>query len=518
MNIQQNEDFFKSKLTAFSLKDVLTYASLKNDERFVVISLKKAEWFSNIRTDVLAGMVVGLALIPESIAFSAIAGVDPQVGLYASFCIAVSIAFFGGRTAMISAATGAMALLMVTLVKDHGLQYLFATTILTGILQIVAGYFKVAKLMRFVSQSVVYGFVNALAILIFVAQIPELQRMDLTAYLFVAFGLGVVYLFPYIPKIGQLIPSPLVCIIVLSLAALFLGADMRTVSDLGKFPDTLPLFLIPDIPLNLDTLKIIFPYAITLATVGLLETMMTTTIVNEVTQTEGDRHKECRGQGIANMVSGFMGGMAGCAMIGQSIINVSSGARTRLSTLVAGVFLLCLVVFLKEWLSYIPMAALVAIMIMVAFTTFNWDSVKNFSKHPKQSNSVMLAVVVIVLMTHNLALGVLIGVLLSALFLVNKLENAVRVQSHFLNSTTRKYEIYGQIFFSSSEKFFQFFDFNESVDHVIIDLTHAHIWDITSVSMLNQVQNKFLQNNIQVEIIGMNEASRSLVDQYSAVK
>ncbi|KQX01076.1 sulfate transporter [Acinetobacter sp. Root1280] len=483
-----------------------------------MISLKKAEWFSNIRTDVLAGMVVGLALIPESIAFSAIAGVDPQVGLYASFCIAVSIAFFGGRTAMISAATGAMALLMVTLVKDHGLQYLFATTILTGILQIVAGYFKVAKLMRFVSQSVVYGFVNALAILIFVAQIPELQRMDLTAYLFVAFGLGVVYLFPYIPKIGQLIPSPLVCIIVLSLGALFLGADMRTVSDLGKFPDTLPLFLIPDIPLNLDTLKIIFPYAITLATVGLLETMMTTTIVNEVTQTEGDRHKECRGQGIANMVSGFMGGMAGCAMIGQSIINVSSGARTRLSTLVAGVFLLCLVVFLKEWLSYIPMAALVAIMIMVAFTTFNWDSVKNFSKHPKQSNSVMLAVVVIVLMTHNLALGVLIGVLLSALFLVNKLENAVRVQSHFLNSTTRKYEIYGQIFFSSSEKFFQFFDFNESVDHVIIDLNHAHIWDITSVSMLNQVQNKFLQNNIQVEIIGMNEASRSLVDQYSAVK
>ena len=518
MNIQQNEDFFKSKLTAFSLRDVLTYASLKNDERFIVISLKKAEWFSNIRTDVLAGMVVGLALIPESIAFSAIAGVDPQVGLYASFCIAVSIAFFGGRTAMISAATGAMALLMVTLVKDHGLQYLFATTILTGILQILAGYFKVAKLMRFVSQSVVYGFVNALAILIFVAQIPELQRMDLSAYLFVAFGLGVVYLFPYIPKIGQLIPSPLVCIIVLSLAALFLGVDMRTVSDLGKFPDTLPLFLIPDIPLNLDSLKIIFPYAITLTTVGLLETMMTTTIVNEVTQTEGDRHKECRGQGIANMVSGFMGGMAGCAMIGQSIINVSSGARTRLSTLVAGVFLLCLVVFLKEWLSYIPMAALVAIMIMVAFTTFNWDSVKNFSKHPKQSNSVMLAVVVIVLMTHNLALGVLIGVLLSALFLVNKLENAVCVQSHLSKDTTRKYEIFGQIFFSSPEKFFQFFDFNESVDHVIIDLTHAHIWDITSVSMLNQVQNKFLQNNIQVEIIGMNEASRSLVDQFSAVK
>lgn len=335
-----------------------------------MISLKKEEWFSNIRTDVLAGLVVGLALIPESIAFSAIAGVDPQVGLYASFCIAVSIAFFGGRPAMISAATGAMALLMITLVKEHGLQYLLAATILTGIIQVIAGYFKVAKLMRFVSQAVVYGFLNALAILIFVAQIPEINRMDSTGYLFIAIGLAIIYLFPYIPKIGKAIPSPLICIIVLSGLALLLSADMRTVSDLGQFPDTLPVFLIPEIPLNLETLQIILPYSFTLATVGLLESMMTTTVIDEVTGTEGDRHQECRGQGMANIVSGFMGGMAGCAMIGQSIINVSSGARTRLSTLVAGVFLLCLVVFLKDWLAYIPMAALVAIMIMVAFTTF----------------------------------------------------------------------------------------------------------------------------------------------------
>ena len=480
-----------------------------------MISLKKEEWFSNIRTDILAGLVVGLALIPESIAFSAIAGVDPQVGLYASFCIAVTIAFFGGRTAMISAATGAMALLMVTLVKDHGLQYLFATTVLTGMIQILAGYFKVAKLMRFVSQSVVYGFVNALAILIFIAQVPELTRMNSLGYLFVVLGLVVVYLFPYIPKIGKLIPSPLVCIIVLSLIALLLGTDMRTVSDLGHFPDTLPIFLMPDIPLNLETLKIIFPYAITLATVGLLETMMTTTIVNEATESEGDRHKECRGQGIANIVSGFMGGMAGCAMIGQSIINVSSGGRTRLSTLVAGVFLLCLVVFLKDWLAYIPMAALVAIMIMVAFTTFNWDSVKNFSKHPKQSNTVMIAVVVIVLATHNLALGVLIGVFLSALFLVNKLEKEVQVESEWLDSNTRLYKIKGQIFFSSSDKFYQFFDFNEPIDHVMINLTDAHIWDITSVAMLNNVKNKFLEKNIKVEVIGLNQASSTLVDQFS---
>ncbi|EOR05763.1 SulP family inorganic anion transporter [Acinetobacter tandoii] len=480
-----------------------------------MINLKKSEWLSNIRTDVLAGIVVGLALIPESIAFSAIAGVDPQVGLYASFCIAVSIAFFGGRPAMISAATGAMALLMITLVKDHGLQYLFATTILTGCIQIIAGYFKVAKLMRFVSQSVVYGFVNALAILIFVAQIPEIQRMDFIGYSFVALGLAIVYLFPYIPKIGKLLPAPLICIILLSLVALLFGADMRTVSDLGQFPDTLPVFLIPDIPLNLETLKIIFPYAITLATVGLLETMMTTTIVNEVTGTEGDRHQECRGQGLANIISGFMGGMAGCAMIGQSIINVSSGARTRLSTLVAGVFLLCLVVFLKGWLAYIPMAALVAIMIMVSFTTFNWDSVKQFSKHPKQSNIVMLSVVLIVLATHNLALGVFVGVCLSALFLVNKLESEVKVTSKLINAETLQYQVSGQIFFSSAEKFYQFFDFTTSAKHVILDLSHAHVWDITSVNMLNTVVQKFRDQGIEIEVLGLNEASSTLIDRYN---
>lgn len=415
---------------------------------------------------------------------------------------------------MISAATGAMALLMITLVKEHGLQYLLAATVLTGIIQVVAGYFKVAKLMRFVSQSVVYGFVNALAILIFVAQLPELMQMDLWGYVFVGLGLAVVYLFPYLPKIGKAVPSPLICIIVLSLLALFLGADMRTVSDLGQFPDTLPVFLIPEIPLNFETLAIIFPYSITLATVGLLETMMTTTIVNEVTETEGDRHQECRGQGYANIVSGFMGGMAGCAMIGQSIINVSSGARTRLSTLVAGVFLLCLVVFFKDWLAYIPMAALVAIMIMVAFTTFNWDSVRNFSKHPKQSNIVMLTVVAIVLATHNLALGVFVGVLLSALFLVNKLESEVKVQSERVQDT-RRYQITGQIFFSSSDKFFQFFDFKENLQQVKIDLTHAHIWDLTSVNMLNTVVQKFEARGIQVELIGLNEASDTLIDKLS---
>lgn len=479
-----------------------------------MISLKKDEWFSNIRTDVLAGLVVGLALIPESIAFSAIAGVDPQVGLYASFCIAVSIAFFGGRPAMISAATGALALLMITLVKEHGLQYLLAATVLTGIIQVIAGYFKVAKLMRFVSQSVVFGFLNALAILIFVAQLPEISKMDSTAFIFMAIGLAIIYLFPYIPKIGKAIPSPLICIIVLSLLAIFLSSDMRTVSDLGTFPDTLPIFLIPDIPLNFEMLSIIFPYAITLATVGLLETMMTTTVIDEVTQTESDKHKECRGQGFANIISGFMGGMAGCAMIGQSIINVSSGARTRLSTLVAGVFLLCLVVFFKDWLTYIPMSALVAIMIMVAFTTFQWNSVKEFRNHPISFNVVMITVIIIVLATHNLALGVFVGILLSALFIINKLESSVKVKSVLMNNE-RKYIVSGQIFFSSSDKFFQFFDFKEKIKSVELDLTHAHIWDVTSVNMFNSVVKKFNAQNIEVKIIGLNEASSTLIDKYN---
>ncbi len=476
-----------------------------------MIHLKKEQWFSSIRTDVLAGLVVGLALIPESIAFSAIAGVDPQVGLYASFCIAVSIAFFGGRPAMISAATGAMALLMITLVKEHGLQYLLAATVLTGIIQLVAGYFKIAKLMRFVSQAVVYGFLNALAILIFAAQLPEISKMDSLGYLFIAAGLAIIYLFPYVPKFGKLLPSPLICIIVLSALTLLLNADMRTVSDLGQLPDTLPVFLIPQIPLSFETLQIIFPYSITLAIVGLLETMMTTTVIDEITQSEGDRHQECRGQGIANIISGFMGGMAGCAMIGQSMINVSSGARTRLSTLIAGVFLLCLVVFLKDWLAYVPMAALVAIMIMVSFTTFQWASVRQFRQHTTSFNVVMITVVIIVLSTHNLALGVLSGVLLSALFMINKLESSIRVESS-LNQNTRKYIVYGQIFFSSSEKFYQFFDFKEAIPSVVIDLTHAHIWDITSVNMLNTVVQKFESQGIQVKVIGLNEASSLLIE------
>ncbi|MCO7059313.1 SulP family inorganic anion transporter, partial [Pseudomonas juntendi] len=342
----------------------------------------KQTWLSNIRGDILAGLVVALALIPEAIAFSIIAGVDPKVGLYASFCIAVVIAFVGGRPGMISAATGAMALLMVTLVKNHGLEYLLAATLLCGVLQIAAGFLKLGSLMRFVSRSVVTGFVNALAILIFMAQLPELTNVTWHVYAMTAAGLGIIYLFPYVPKIGKLIPSPLVCIIVLTAVAMSVGLDIRTVGDMGELPDTLPIFLWPDVPLTFETLAIIFPYSAALAVVGLLESMMTATIVDDLTDTPSDKNRECKGQGVANIASGLIGGMAGCAMIGQSIINVKSGGRSRLSSLAAGVFLLLMVVFLGDWLKQIPMAALVAVMIMVSIGTFSWDSLRNLKKHP----------------------------------------------------------------------------------------------------------------------------------------
>ncbi|HSG92411.1 MAG TPA: SulP family inorganic anion transporter, partial [Methylotenera sp.] len=412
-----------------------------------MINSIKQNWFSNIRGDLLAGIVVALALIPEAIAFSIIAGVDPKVGLYASFCIAVVIAFVGGRPGMISAATGAMALLMVTLVKDHGLQYLLAATLLTGVIQIIFGYIKLGSLMRFVSRSVVTGFVNALAILIFMAQLPELTNVTWHVYAMTAAGLGIIYLFPYITKT---IPSPLVTIVVLTAVAMYFNIDIRTVGDMGALPDTLPIFLWPDVPLNFETLAIVFPYSVSLAIVGLLESLMTATIVDDLTDTSSDKNKECKGQGIANIGAGLLGGMAGCAMIGQSIINVKSGGRTRLSTFTAGTVLLLLVVFLGDWVSKIPMAALVAVMIMVSIGTFSWSSISNLRTYPLSTSVVMIATVIVVVATHNLAYGVFVGVLLASLFFANKVGHFMRVDSEADNDgTLRRYYVHGQIFFSS---------------------------------------------------------------------
>ncbi|MDV2079704.1 SulP family inorganic anion transporter [Marinobacter xestospongiae] len=475
----------------------------------------KTEWLSNIRGDLLSGIVVALALIPEAIAFSTIAGVDPKVGLYASFCIAVVIAFAGGRPGMISAATAAMALLMVDLVKDHGLQYLLAATIVTGVLQILAGYLRLGELMRFVSRSVVTGFVNALAILIFMAQLPELTGVTWHVYAMTAAGLGIIYLFPYVPVVGRVLPSPLVCIILLTIVAVFLNLDIRTVGDLGELPSTLPIFLFPEVPLNLETLWIVLPYSASMAVVGLLESLMTATIVDDLTDTESNRNRECRGQGIANIGAGLLGGMAGCAMIGQSIINVKSGGRTRLSTLTAGIVLLIMVVVLDDILVQIPMAALVAVMIMVSIGTFSWDSFRNLKQHPISTNIVMIVTVIVVVATHNLAFGVFAGVLLAAMFFANKVGHFMLVKSDLDEATrSRSYTVVGQVFFSSSEKFLSSFDFKEGVDRVVIDLSRAHFWDITAVGALDKVVLKFRREGADVEVIGLNEASATIVDRF----
>ncbi|HDP90239.1 MAG TPA: SulP family inorganic anion transporter [Thioalkalivibrio sp.] len=473
----------------------------------------RRDWFGNIRGDLIAGIVVALALIPEAIAFSIIAGLDPKVGLYASFAVAVIIAFTGGRPGMISAATAAMAVLMVTLVKEHGLEYLLAATLLTGVIQIVFGFLKLGSLMRFVSRSVMTGFVNALAILIFMAQLPELTNVTWHVYAMTAAGLGIIYLLPMVTKA---IPSPLVTIVVLTVIAIVFNIDVRTVGDMGELPDTLPVFLWPDVPLNFETLAIIFPYSLSLAIVGLLESLMTASIIDDLTDSKSDKNRECKGQGIANIGSGLIGGMAGCAMIGQSVINVKSGGRGRLSSFAAGVYLLIMVVFLDTWVAQIPMAALVAVMIMVSIGTFSWNSLLDMKKHPPSTTIVMVMTVIVVVATHNLAFGVLTGVLLASLFFANKVGQYKYVVSKLSeDGTTRSYRVVGQVFFASADKFIEFFDFKEAIDKVVIDLTDAHFWDITAVAALDRVVIKFRREGTEVEIIGLNEASATIVDRFA---
>lgn len=477
------------------------------------MSSLKQDWFANIRSDLLAGLVVALALIPEAIAFSIIAGVDPKVGLYASFCIAVVTAFMGGRPGMISAATAAMALLMIGLVKEHGLQYLLAATILTGVLQILAGWVRLGTLMKFVSRSVITGFVNALAILIFMAQLPELTGVSWHVYAMTAAGLGIIYLFPYLTKA---VPSPLVAIVVLTIVSITLGLDIRTVGDLGELPDSLPLFLLPDMPLTWETLGIIFPISATMAMVGLLESLLTASIVDDLTDTTSDKNRECVGQGSANIVAGLFGGMAGCAMIGQSIINIKSGGRGRLSTLAAGVFLITLLVLAGDWVAKIPMAALVAVMIMVSIGTMNWQSLRDIKVHPKSSSVVMLATVAVTVSTHDLAMGVITGVLLSGIFFAQKVGQILLVRSAAENEgRIRRYQITGQVFFASADRFVDQFDFREVIDTVVVDVSKAHFWDITAISALDKVVMKFRREGTNVEVVGLNQASATLVDKFA---
>ncbi len=480
------------------------------------LSNYRQQWFAGgatARADVLAGIVVALALIPEAIGFSIIAGVDPRVGLYASIAIAIVISFTGGRPGMISAATAAVAVLVIPLVREHGVEYLFAATILMGLIQIVAGLLRLDLVMQFVSRSVITGFVNALAILIFMAQLPQLIGVTWQAYAMIAGGLAIIYL---LPRVTKAVPSPLVAILVLSILSIWLELPVNTVGDMGKLPEGLPSIVLPNVPLTLETLRIILPYSLTMAAVGLLESLLTAQIVDDMTHSDSDKRRECAGQGSANIAAAFVGGMGGCAMIGQSVINVTSGGRTRLSTFTAGATLLVLLALLGPYVGRMPMPALVAVMIMVSIGTFSWNSIANLRRHPPTSSIVMLTTVVVVVATHDLSLGVLAGVLLSGIFFAAKVQRMFDVRRNVSSDCARAtYFVTGQIFFASVDRFTRSFQIDEAAPDILIDVTAAHFWDISGVGALDKNIARLRREGRSVEVVGYNRASADIVDKFA---
>jgi len=464
-----------------------------------------------LRTEVLAGLVVALALIPEAISFSIIAGVDPRVGLFASFTMAVSIAFLGGRPAMISAATGAVALVVAPVVRDHGLDHLVATVLLGGALQVLLGLAGVARLMRFIPRSVMVGFVNALAILIFLAQVPHLVDVPWLVYPMVAVGIAVIV---GLPRATTVVPAPLVAIVALTGFTLLAAVTVPTVGDEGKLPDSLPSLFLPDVPFTLETLRIIAPYALAMALVGLLESLLTAKLVDDVTDTPSDKTREAWGQGVANVVTGIFGGMGGCAMIGQTMINVKvSGARTRISTFLAGTFLLVLVVGFGDVVALIPMAALVAVMVMVSVGTFDWHSIRpaTLRRMPRSETVVMVSTVAVVVATHNLAIGVGVGVLVAMVLFARRVAHLTATSRELVEapdgSVTARYTVTGELFFASSNDLYTQFDYVEDPDHVVIDLSHSHIWDASTVASLDAITTKYARRGTTVEIVGLDEPS-----------
>jgi len=472
----------------------------------------KEQWLKDPKTNILAGIVVALALIPEAIAFSIIAGVDPMVGLYASFIIAVTISIVGGRPAMISGATGAIALLILPLVKEHGVDYLLAATILMGIIQLILGLLKVGRLMKFIPNSVMIGFVNALGILIFMSQIEHIFGVSVDTYIYVIVTLAFVYI---LPRYFKAVPAPLIAIIALTAIYIFFGAKVNTVGDLGEIKRTLPNFFIPNVPLNLETLKIIFPYSLSMALVGLVESLLTAKIVDDATDTFSSKNKESRGQGIANIITGFFGGMGGCAMIGQSIINVKSGATTRLSTFTAGVVLMFMIIVLGDFVIQIPMPILAGIMVMVAIGTFDWNSFKYMKKAPKLDVAVMILTVLSVVFTHNLALGVVVGVIFSALFFATKISN-VEVTKHEVDNLIQ-YQVMGQIFFVSIDSMMNQINLNDENKQIEIDFKQAHLWDDSAVDAVDTLVRKLSEKNNKVYVINLNENSHKIISELSSM-
>lgn len=470
----------------------------------------KYEWLNQPGKNILAGIVVALALIPEAIAFSIIAGVDPMVGLYASFIIAVVTAVVGGRAAMISGATGAVALLVVPLVKDHGVEYLLAATILMGIIQLILGLLKVGRLMKFIPHSVMIGFVNALGIMIFMSQIEHIFGISISTYIYVIVTLLIVYI---IPRFFKAMPAPLIAIIVLTALYMYTGSDVRTVGDLGDIKQSLPHFLIPNVPFNFETLQIIFPYSLSMAIVGLVESLLTAKIVDDATDTYSSKNRESRGQGIANIITGLFGGMGGCAMIGQSVINVKSGANSRLSTFTAGIVLIFMIIVLGGIVVQIPMPILAGIMVMVSVGTFDWTSFKYIQKAPKTDAVVMVLTVIIVLMTHNLAIGVVVGVVFSALFFATKISK-VEVTSEEFGKVNRM-SFKGQIFFVSIDSMMEQINFNIENSKIELNFNDAHLWDDSAVDTIDTIVRKFEEKNNIVHVEKLNSDSRKIVSELS---
>ncbi|MFA5608388.1 MAG: SulP family inorganic anion transporter [Leucobacter sp.] len=458
--------------------------------------------------EALAGLVVALALIPEAISFSIIAGVDPKVGLFSSFIMAITIAFVGGRPAMITAATGAVALVIAPVAREYGMDYFIATVLLAGIFQILLAVFGVAKLMRFIPRSVMIGFVNSLAILIFVAQLPHLFDVPWIVYPLVALGLIIMV---FMPRVTKVVPAPLISIILVTLIVVVFAMQVPTVGDQGELPRSLPELFIPNVPLTWETLTIIAPYALAMALVGLMESLMTAKLVDEVTDTHSNKTRESWGQGVANIVSGFFGGMGGCAMIGQTMINVKvSGARTRISTFLAGVFLLILIVLLGDVVAVIPMAALVAVMIMVSVGTFDWHSIKlsTLRRMPKSETAVMVITVAVVVATSNLAIGVIVGVFVASVMFVRRVAHLVNVKREVSDDggeTVARYTVEGQLLFASSNDLTTLFEYTEDPARIVIDLTRSNIWDASTVAALDTIVSKYEDHRKSVEIVGMNK-------------
>ncbi|HFC3050977.1 MULTISPECIES: SulP family inorganic anion transporter [Staphylococcus] len=470
----------------------------------------KNEWLNQPGKNILAGIVVALALIPEAIAFSIIAGVDPMVGLYASFIIAVVTAIVGGRPAMISAATGAIALLIVPLVKDYGVEYLLAATILMGLIQLILGLLKVGRLMKFIPHSVMIGFVNALGIMIFMSQIEHIFGISISTYIYVIITLLIVYI---IPRFFKAIPAPLIAIIVLTALYMYTGSDVRTVGDLGNIKQALPHFLIPNVPFNLETLQIIFPYSLSMAIVGLVESLLTAKIVDDATDTYSSKNRESRGQGIANMITGLFGGMGGCAMIGQSVINVKSGANSRLSTFTAGIVLIFMIIVLGGLVVQVPMPILAGIMVMVSVGTFDWNSFKYIKKAPKTDAVVMLITMIIVLMTHNLAIGVVAGVVFSALFFATKISKVEVISEEF--GKINRLSFKGQIFFVSIDSMMDQINFDIKNSTIELNFNNAHLWDDSAVDAIDTIVRKFEEKNNIVRVEKLNSDSRKIVSELS---